>query len=91
MSNADIKKFADALADILQQIADLKLEASSVIEAADEAGVDTKALRKIARELVTDSDKLARQYEAEEQLELFREETGIRNFKGLDGGGRAAT
>jgi len=88
MSNAKVKPFADDLSDVLMKIEDLKVEASSILEAAKEAGVDVKALRKVAREMVMQSDKLAAKYRDEEQLDMFRAQVGIFKRKGLaDSGG----
>lgn len=83
MSNASIKTYADQLSDILMQIEDRKIEAASLLEAAKEAGIDTKALRKVACEMVMQSDKLQRKFEDEAQLSLFRETVGIYARKGL--------
>jgi len=83
MTNASIKQFADELSDILMRIEDAKVEASAIVDAAKEAGIDVKALRRVAREMVMQSDKLAAKYEAEDQLELFREAVKIRQRKGL--------
>lgn len=84
MSNAQIKSFADQLADVMMRVEDAKAEAAAIIDAAKDAGVDAKALRKVAKELVTDSDKLAKKYADEEQLDMFRGAVGIFAAKGLD-------
>lgn len=84
MTNASIKTYADQLSDILMKIEDMKVEASAIVEAAKEAGIDTKALKKVAKELVMQSDKLARRYADEEQLDMFRAQVGIFKRKGLD-------
>lgn len=78
-----IKARAEALSDLYQQIADLQLECKAVLEEAKAAGEDVKALRKVARELVTDSDKLQKKYDDEAQLELFRKSVQIYDRKGL--------
>lgn len=83
MTNASIKTYADQLSDILMQIEDRKVEAASLLEAAKEAGIDVKALRKVAKEMVMGSDKLLRKYEDEQQLDMFRIAVGIRQRKGL--------
>lgn len=87
---SEIKQRAEALADALMQIEDLKVVAKGILEEAKEAGVNVKALRKIATELVTDSTKLARKYADEEQLDMFRAEVGIFAKKGLDTMDKAA-
>ena len=78
-----IREFADPLADIYMRIEDAKVEAAAIIEQAKERGINVKALRKVAKELVMQSDKLASRYADEDQLSLFREEIGIRERKGL--------
>ena len=84
MTNADIKSFATELHQVLSDIADKKLEGKAILEAAKAAGINTKALAKVAKEMLKDSDKLRQQYEDEEQLDLFRAETGLFKMKGLD-------
>ena len=84
MSNSNIKTFAKEMAQILSDIDDKKIELRRILDAAKEAGVNTKALAKLAKEMNTESDKLAQQYEVEDQLSLFRDEVGIRRLKGLD-------
>ena len=80
-----IKAYAEQLSDILMQIEDLKVEAKSVLEAAKEAGVATKTLNKVAREMIMDSTKLAKRLEDEDQLSLFRDEVDLHRRKGLAG------
>lgn len=87
MTNSRIKQYADELSDIYMKIEDAKAEAAALIETAKEAGLDTKelkALRKVAKEMVMMSDKLAAKYEDEDQLCLFRDAVSIRQRKGLD-------
>lgn len=78
-------KFADDLSSVLSQIEDLKIEAKAIIDAAHDAGVNTKALRKVAKEMLMDSAKLAKRLEDEAQLDIFRYKIGLRRSKGLDG------
>lgn len=80
----NIRKFADPLADIYMRIEDAKVEAAAIIEQAKERGINVKALRKVAKELVMQSDKLAQRYEDEAQIDMFRDQIGIRERKGLD-------
>ena len=83
MTNASIKTYADELSDILMKIEDAKVEASSIIDAAKEAGINTKALRKVAKEMCMQSDKLHQRFEDELQIDLFRDQVGLRARKGL--------
>jgi uncharacterized protein (UPF0335 family) len=85
MSNTNIREFADQLSDVYVRMEDCKAEAAAIIDAAKDAGINVKALRKVAKELVMQSDKLAAKLEDEAQLSLFREEIGIRERKGLNG------
>jgi uncharacterized protein (UPF0335 family) len=78
-----IKQYAEQLSDILMQIEDLKVQAKSIVEDAKEAGVSTKALNKVAREMIMDSTKLQRRLEDEQQIDLFRDEVGLLRRKGL--------
>lgn len=85
MNNAtDIKRFATGLSQILSDIEDKKLEAKSILEAAKDQGINTKALAKVAKEMLKDSEKLRQQYEDENQLDLFRQQSGLLRMKGLD-------
>ena len=84
MTNANIKQFAEELSDVLIKAEDLKVEAAAIIQAAKEAGVNVKALRKVAKELTMQADKLAARYADEEQLDMFRAQVGIFKRKGLD-------
>lgn len=83
MTNSSLVQFAEQLSDVMMRQQDLKVEVDAIVDAAKEAGIDTKALRKLAREMITEPDKLARKYADEEQLALFREEIDIHRRKGL--------
>lgn len=77
------KKFADELSSVLSQIEDLKIEAKAIIDAANDAGVNTKALRMVAKEMLMDSAKLMQKFDDEDQLEMFRDQVGLKARKGL--------
>ena len=83
MTNASIKQYADELSDILMKMEDLKVEAAAIIDAAKEAGINTKALRRVAKEMTMQSDKLHQRFEDELQIDLFRDQVGLRQRKGL--------
>lgn len=83
MSNKRKRELADALADIIVRMGDLKVEADAIIDAAKEAGINTRALRKVAKELAMPAEKLAKRLDDEEQLEMFRGEVGLKARKGL--------
>ena len=77
------REFAEELADVMRRMDDLKTEAAAILEAAKDSGVNVKALRKIAKEMIMDSDKLEKRFDDEAQLELFRDEVGLKTRKGL--------
>lgn len=83
MTNTNIRQYADELSDVLMKIEDAKVEASAIIEAAKEAGINTKALRRVAKEMTMQSDKLHQRFEDELQIDLFRDQVGLRQRKGL--------
>ena len=83
MDKSKIKDYADQLSDLLMQVEDIKAEIAAVIDLAREDDIPVATLRRIAREMIADSDKLARQYEAEAQLDMFRDVVKIRERKGL--------
>lgn len=85
-----IKNFAEQLSEAMLAVEDAKVVIKSVVEAAKEQGINIRALKKVAREMIADSAKLAKQYADEEQLDLFRAEVGIFARKGLDGTDKAA-
>jgi uncharacterized protein (UPF0335 family) len=72
-----ISAYARELADQLREIAKVQEAVKDLIASAKDAGVNPRALRKVAREMVMESDKRASLYEDEEQLSLFRTEVGL--------------
>lgn len=86
MTNSNVTTFAEQLAEIYERMADAKLEADALIDAAKDSGMgpkDIAALRKVAKEILMQPDKLADKYAAEEQLDMFRAQVGIFKRKGL--------
>lgn len=77
------REFANQLSSILMQIEDLKIEAKAIVDAAGEAGINTKALRRVAKELTMDAAKLAQRFDDEYQIDMFRDEVGLKQRKGL--------
>ncbi len=77
MSNSDLKTYASELAGHLREIANVQEIVKDLIASAKDAGINVKALRKVAREMVMESDKRAKLYEDEDQLSLFREQVGL--------------
>jgi len=89
-SNANVRQYADELSDVMIEIEAQKIKAAAIVDAAKEANVCPKTLRKVAKELITDSSKLAKKYADEEQLDMFRAQVGIFKRKGLDETDKAA-
>lgn len=79
-----MKHYAEELSDVMMRMEDLRAEAAAILQAAKDAGVNIRALRKVSKELITDSGKLAKLYDDEDQLDMFRAEVGIRKRKGLE-------
>lgn len=77
MSNAEIETYAKQYASVLQEIAEAQERGKDLIASAKDAGVNVKALRKVAREMVMDYSKRKKLYEDEAQLEMFREACGL--------------
>lgn len=78
-----ITDFANELVDVLNRMESAKLEAKAIEDAANDAGINVRALRKVAKEMIMDSEKLAKKFEDEHQLEMFRAEVGLTTLKGL--------
>lgn len=72
-----ISTYARELADNLREISGIQERVKDLIGSAKDAGINVRALRKVAREMVMESDKRASLYEDEEQLSLFRTEVGL--------------
>ena len=77
------KDLAEKLSSLMSQADDIKVEMQALCEIAKQRGINVKALRKVAREMIMDSAKLEKIFEDEDQLEMFREEVGIRSAKGI--------
>lgn len=78
-----IKEFASQLADVYMRIEDCKAEAVAILDAAKADGFDAMAMRKVAKELIMPSDKLSKRFDAEAQIDMFRDNVGLRTRKGL--------
>lgn len=82
--SAEVIKYTIECARLLSEIESIKEQIKGLSAAAKKAGVNVKAMRKAAKELITDSDKLAMKYEDEAQLDMFRAACGILKRKGLE-------
>ena len=72
-----ITDYARELAASLREIAKVQENVKDLIASAKDAGINVRALRKVAREILMEPKKLASLYEDEEQLSLFRTEVGL--------------
>lgn len=77
MSNAELTTYARQAAAHMREIDEARELLKDVLQSAKDAGINTKALRKVAREMVMESDKRAKLYDDEDQLSLFREMVGL--------------
>lgn len=78
-----MKQFAEQLSDCLMRKSDIDAEIKAIVDAAKDEGINVRALRKVAKELIDDSAKLAKKIEDEKQLDMFRTEVGLLKRKGL--------
>ena len=78
-----IKHFAERLSNVLSTIEDKKIDAASIVEEAKGEGINIKALKRVAKDMITDSVKLRVKLDDEEQLSLFRDEVNLLQRKGL--------
>lgn len=69
--------YARQIAGHLQTIEAEQEAIKDLVNSAKDAGINPKALRKVAREMVMDSEKREKLYEDEDQLSLFRREVGL--------------
>lgn len=69
--------YARELAAHLRNIEGEQEAIKDIVNSAKDAGINPKALRKVAREMCMESDKRAKLYEDEAQLEMFRTEVGL--------------
>ena len=76
-SKAEIQTYARELADVLREVSGAQDRAKYIIASAKDAGVNVKALRKVSREMVMDSDERAKLYDDEGQLDMFRAALGL--------------
>lgn len=83
-SNSQIKDYASELANALRSIASAQQEIKDIVGSARDAGIAPKVLRKVARELIMESDKRRKLYEEEDQLDMFRQACGLTSTSMLE-------
>lgn len=77
MSKLQMQASAKELAALLRQIEDINDDVKAVIGNAKDSGINVKALRAAAREIIMDSEKRAKKYDDENQLCMFRDALGL--------------
>jgi len=82
-NTASINEHARKIAGLMSQIEDIKIELKAAIEIAEQQGINPKALRKVAKEMIMDSTKLEKRLEEEQQLDMFRSAVGLLEQKGI--------
>ena len=82
-NTSTINEHARKIAGLMSQIEDIKIEMKAATEIAEQQGVDPKALRRAAKEMIMDSAKLAKRLDDEAQLDMFRSAVGLLEQKGI--------
>ena len=77
MSNAELTTYARQAAADMREIDEARELLKDVLQSAKDAGINTKALRKVAKEMTMEQDKREKIYEDEAQLSMFRDEVGL--------------
>lgn len=77
MTNAQEATYAKEVAEHLRGIAEQQEAIKDIMASAKDAGLNVKAIRKAARELIMESDKRQKLYEQEGQLDLLRDALGL--------------
>ena len=77
MSNAELTTYARQAAAHMREIDEARELLKDVLQSAKDAGINTKVLRKVAKEMTMEQDKREKIYEDEAQLSMFRDEVGL--------------
>ncbi len=76
-SNQLLKSYAQRIAGLMDQINDIKSEVKSELQAAKSAGLDTKALNKIVKEMGMEPDAIQKQLAFEWEVDAYRRVVGL--------------
>lgn len=78
-SNSDVtlKRFAERIAGLLDQIKDIQAEVKTEMDSAKAAGFSTKALNKVVKEMGLDEEKRQAQLEFEWEVDTYRRIVGL--------------
>ncbi len=82
-NTSTINEHARKIAGLMSQIEDIKIEMTAAFEIAEQQGISAKTLRKVAKEMIMDSEKLEKRLEEEQQLDMFRSAVGLLEQKGI--------
>ena len=77
ITNSQEAEYARELATAKLATETAKQAEKDIIASAKDAGLNVKAINKAAAELRMDSDKRAKKYEDEDQLDLLRDALGL--------------
>lgn len=77
--NSQEAEYARKIADILAEAERLQEAIKAYKDSAKDAGLNVSAISKAAKELRMDSDKRAKKYDDEDQLDLLRDALGLTN------------
>jgi len=77
MSNVQEVTYAKELVPHLRTIADAQEAIKELMGSAKDAGLNAKAIRKAASEMIMDSDKREKRYEDERQLDWLRDQLNL--------------
>lgn len=77
MSNAKLTTYARQAAAHMREIDEARELLKDVLQSAKDAGINVKALRRVAKEMTMEHEKRERIYEDEAQLSMFRDEVGL--------------
>lgn len=77
MTKSQEAQYTNEIVPHLRSIADSKEAIKDLMGSAKDAGLNTKAIRKAANEMLMDSDKRSKLYADEDQLDLLRDALGL--------------
>lgn len=77
MTNSQEAQYTNEIVPHLRSIADSKEAIKDLMGSAKDAGLNTKAIRKAASEMIMDSDKREKRYEDERQLDWLRDQLNL--------------
>ena len=77
-SNAELKRFAERIADFMGQIQEIKDDLKLELKAAKDAGFDIKALNKVVREMTMEPEKQEAQLEFDWAVGAYRRVLGLK-------------